>query len=215
MTVRAQRQDFDEIIVHTRLEDGRRICIRAVRPDDEARMREGVALLSAQSRYLRFFTPAPMVPDRVIAQLVDVDGHRHLAWGAILTDEPDRPAIGVVHAVRPDTESARAEFAIGILDAFHGQGLARMLSAVLLLHCRVEGIAQLDSQVLAENRPAIRLLRSLGASQVRTEGSVAEYVLDTAAALSTLRAAAEPAGMADVFAAFARYAASPGGSTTG
>lgn len=202
MTNGTDSTDFDERVIETRLEDGRAISIRAVRPDDEERLRDGVAQLSARSRYLRFFTPAPTMPDHVIEKLVDVDGHRHLAWGAVLADDPELQAIGVVHAVRSDEQSRRAEFAIAVLDDFHGQGLARMLSAVLLIHCRREGIATLDAQVLLENRPAIRLLRSLGAERCRSEDSVGEYALNIAAALETLRQTDQPAGLKQIFAAF-------------
>ncbi|MFN5084005.1 MAG: GNAT family N-acetyltransferase [Novosphingobium sp.] len=202
MTNGTDSTDFDERVIETRLEDGRAISIRAVRPDDEERLRDGVAQLSARSRYLRFFTPAPTMPDHVIEKLVDVDGHRHLAWGAVLADDPELQAIGVVHAVRSDEQSRRAEFAIAVLDDFHGQGLARMLSAVLLIHCRREGIATLDAQVLLENRPAIRLLRSLGAERCRSEDSVGEYALNIGAALETLRQADQPAGLKQIFAAF-------------
>lgn len=203
MAGRPQDNDFDERVIQTRLEDGRAICIRAVRPDDEERLREGMAQLSDRSRYLRFFTPAPTMPDHVIEKLVDVDGHCHLAWGAILSDDPAHQAIGVVHAVRSEENSRRAEFAITVLDDFQGQGLARMLSAVLLIHCKLESIATLDAQVLLENQPAIRLLRSLGAEQCRSEDSVGEYALNIAAALSTLRQAEQPAGLKQIFAAFA------------
>lgn len=202
MTDGTGNTDFDDRVIHTRLEDGRAICIRSVRPDDEERLREGVAQLSDRSRYLRFFTPAPTMPDHVIEKLADVDGHRHLAWGAILADDPEDQAIGIVHAVRSEKNSRRAEFAITVLDDFHGQGLARMLSAVLLINCKQEGIATLDAQVLLENRPAIRLLRSLGAEQCRSEDSVGEYALNIAAALETLRSAQQPAGLRQIFAAF-------------
>jgi RimJ/RimL family protein N-acetyltransferase len=193
---------IDQIIVHTRLEDGRKVCIRAVRPDDEPRMRGGIEQLSAQSRYLRFFSPAPQPPDRVISQLVAVDGHRHLAWGAILSDDPEHPAIGAVHAVRTEEQSGFAEFAVGVLDAFHGLGLARMLTCVLLIHCRAEGIATLDVQILAENRAAANLIKSLGARRTATEQGISDYQLDTAAALASLEAGQAPAGLHDVFAAF-------------
>ena len=194
-----------DIIVHTQLEDGRRICIRAVRPDDEPRMRSGIEQLSKQSRYLRFFSGAPQLPDRVVAGLVAVDGHRHLAWGAILTDDPQHPAIGAVHAVRDQAGSSTAEFAVGILDAFHGQGLARILSAVLLIHCQAEGIAAMDVQVLSENRAATALVRALGGQRCRTEQGISDYVLDTAAALGALRTNPELAGLNAVFAAFSDY----------
>ncbi len=196
---------IDDIIVHTHLQDGRRICIRAVRPDDEPRMRSGIEQLSKQSRYLRFFSGAPQLPDRVVAGLVAVDGHRHLAWGAILTDDPEHPAIGAVHAVRDQADSSTAEFAVGILDAFHGQGLARMLSAVLLIHCQAEGIAAMDVQVLSENHAATALVRALGGQRSRTEQGISDYVLDTAAALGALRANPDLTGLGAVFAAFAAY----------
>lgn len=196
---------IDDIIVHTRIENGRRICIRAVRPDDEPRMRSGIEQLSKQSRYLRFFSGAPRLPDRVVAGLVAVDGHRHLAWGAILSDDPEQLAIGAVHAVREDTDSPTAEFAVGILDAFHGQGLARMLSAVLLIHCRAEHIAAMELQILAENTAAANLVRSLGANRTGTSQGVSDYRLDTAAALHSLEAGQEPAGLRDVFAAFREF----------
>lgn len=198
-------EPIDTVIAHTRLEDGRRICIRAVRPDDEPRMRQGIDQLSEQSRYLRFFSVAPTLPDPVIERLVAVDGHRHLAWGAILTDDPEHMAIGAVHAVRPDEASARAEFAIGVLDQFHGQGLARMLSAVLLIHCQTEGIAALDAQILSDNRAAAALLRALGAERRSSSQGVSEWSLDVAAALETLRSGADPAGNTAVFEAFGSY----------
>ena len=201
MTAPTTPDPISKLIVHTRLEGGRRVCIRAVRPDDEPRMRSGIEQLSGQSRYLRFFSSASALPDKVIAKLVAVDGHRHLAWGAILTDDPDHLAIGAVHAVRGDAHNSTAEFAVGILDDFHGQGLARMLTAVLLVHCRVEGIAAMDVQILSENHAAANLVRSLGGKRCRTEQGVSDYTLDTAAALTALQANTEPAGLHDVFAA--------------
>lgn len=202
MSLSPQPLPIDEIVVHTRLEDGRKVCLRAVRPDDEERMRRGIALLSNESRYLRFFSGAPALPDPVIARLVAVDGHRHLAWGAILTGDPAHPAIGAVHAIRDSAGSDRAEFAVGILDAYHGLGLARMLTAVLLIHCRREGIASIDVQILAENDAAAGLVKSLGGTRCRTTQGVSEFVLDIAQALENLRAARTPDGLAEVFAAF-------------
>ena len=202
MTVPARPAPIGEVVVHARLEDGRKVCLRAVRPADEARMRRGIELLSEQSRYLRFFSGAPVLPERVIASLVEVDGHRHLAWGAILTEDPAHPAIGAVHAVRPLPDSNRAEFAVGILDSFHGLGLARMLTTVLLIHCRSEGIEHMDVQILAENHAAANLVRSLGGTKRGTAQGVSDYVLDTAAALGALQNDAGPAGLKAVFAAF-------------
>ena len=201
----ADHGPIGDVIVHTKLENGLPICIRAVRPDDEERLRSGIERLSRHSRYMRFFSVAPAPPDRVIAKLVQVDGHDHLAWGAILSEDPAHDAIGVVHAIRTDPGTQRAEFAIGVLDEWHGLGLARMLTAVVLVHCRIEGIAALDAQILSENRAATSFVHSLGAVRRGTDTGVAEFTLDVAAALEVLRHSAEPAGLAAVFAAFSAY----------
>ena len=195
---------IDEII-HARLEDGSQVCIRSIRPNDELRMREGIELLSAQSRYLRFFSPQPMPSDSVIERLVDADGHLHIAWGAILTQDEDRPAVGAVHAVRDNTTSASAEFSVAVVDDYQGLGLARMLIAVLLINCRLEAIASLDVQVLSENRAAASLITSLGAKRCKSEYSVTDYVLDTTVALANLKAEEDNPGLCDVFASLEKY----------
>lgn len=205
MTASKGAAELDDVIVHTRLENGTAVCLRAVHPGDEDRMRSGIERLSQQSRYLRFFSAAPVPPDHVIERLVRVDGHRHLAWGAILSDDAEREAIGVVHAVRQQSDQRHAEFALGVLDRWHGQGLARMLTAVLLVHCRSEGIARLDAQILAENAAATGFVRSLGGERSGTSSGVAEFTLDVADALAALRSSSQPAGLQAVFEAFADY----------
>ena len=195
---------IDEII-HTQLEDGAKVCIRSIRPTDELRMREGIEQLSAQSRYLRFFSPQRMPSRAVIERLIAADGHRHIAWGAIHSGDHDHPAIGAVHAVRDDADTASAEFSVAIVDAFHGLGLARMLIAVLLVNCRLEHIDTLDVQILSENRAARSLVTWLGAVRSKSEFSVTEYVLDTGAALEKLRSDDSTQGLRDIFAALSKY----------
>lgn len=195
---------IDEVI-HAALENGTKVCIRSVRPADEQRMREGIEHMSAQSRYLRFFSPQPMPSNAVIGRLLDADGHRHLAWGAIDSDASDHPAIGAVHAVRDETMNSSAEFSVAIVDAYHGLGLARMLIAVLLMNCRLEAIETLDIQILSENRAAARLATWLGAERRVAAHSVTEYVLDVEIALAKLMNERDISGLRDVFAVLAKY----------
>jgi GNAT superfamily N-acetyltransferase len=110
-----------------------------------------------------------------------------------------------VHAVRDDSSSESAEFSVAIVDAYHGQGLARMLIAILLINCRLENIASLDVQVLSENRAARGLITSLDAQRCKVEYSIAEYVLATDVALEKLKSEQSTAGLQIVFATLARY----------
>jgi hypothetical protein len=81
MTASPQPHCLTDEIIHSRLENGTRVCLRSIRPTDELRMREGIEQLSLQSRYLRFFSPQPMPSNAVIQRLIDADGHRHLVMG--------------------------------------------------------------------------------------------------------------------------------------
>lgn len=193
--------------IHTKLEDGRPVCLRRVEPEDEDRLRAGIARMSPQSRYLRFFSGAASPPDWVIDRLVDADGTRHIAWGAIDTDAPGQPAAGVARAMRSDGDAGEAEFSIAVVDAYHGLGLGRLLAATLLLDACDGNVHDLRAHVLFENRAAIAFLRSLGAQLDSRDGSVAEYRLAVAPALVRLRQQCEPAGMSEVFAAFPPAAA--------
>ncbi|MBU7580354.1 MAG: N-acetyltransferase [Porphyrobacter sp.] len=175
------------------------MCIRRVRREDEARLREGIARLSPQSRYLRFFSGMREAPPQVLRALATPDGHDHLAWGALRSDLPDTPALGVVHAFRDADDPDAAEFSVAVVDEYHGRGLARLLTAVLLLDCAREGYEHFTVHVLPENRPALALARSLGAKGVAYEGGVSELSIDIEDALVALHAESDVPGLAAVF----------------
>ncbi len=188
--------------IHTHLNDGTPVCIRRVNRADEARLKEGIAQLSPQSRYLRFFSGMREAPPQVLRVLASPDGHDHLAWGALRSDLADPPALGVVHAFRDKEDAEAAEFSVAVVDEYHGRGLARLLTAVLLLDCAREGYDRFNVNILPENRPALALARSLGAQGVGFEAGVSELAIDIPEALAALRAEADVPGLAAVFEQF-------------
>lgn len=199
-----RRGALRDIAVHSRLADGTAVCLRTITPDDAPLLRAGVAALSAESRYLRFFSPAAELPDAVIERLVDVDGHDHIGWGALCTECEGTPMIGAVHAVRLAGAPSIAEYSVAVLDEFQGKGLARMMTAALLIECMGEGLATLDLHVLSENAAAKRLVKALGATWESASAGVADYRLDVAEALAALRADHTAQGVQDVVAQLMR-----------
>lgn len=195
------------MIIETQLNDGTPVCIRRVRKDDEQRIKDGIAQLSPQSRYLRFFSGMREAPPQVLRALVTVDGHDHIAWGALRSDLPDAPALGVVHAFREADDPGTAEFSVAVVDEYHGRGLARLLCAVLLLDCQREGLDQLSVNILPENRPALTLARSLGAEGTGYEDGITQLEIDIDEALASLRAESDVPGLAAVFAQFDAFPA--------
>ena len=190
------------MIIETQLNDGTPVCIRRVHAGDEQRLKDGIARLSPQSRYLRFFSGMREAPPQVLRALVSADGHDHIAWGALRSDLPEAPALGVVHAFRDKDDPGTAEYSVAVVDDYHGRGLARLLTAVLLCDCLREGLEHFTVNILPENRPALALARSLGAEGVGYEGGVSVLDIDIAEALTALRAEADVPGLAAVFAQF-------------
>ncbi len=190
------------IIIHTHLENGNPVCIRSIRPGDAELLRVGIGKMSPRSRYLRFFSGGQSPPDWVIERLVDVDGHDHIAWGAIDSGGEDHPAIGAVHAFRDKEEGGSAEFSVAVLDAYHGLGLGKLLTGTILLDAARHGLTEFTVNILADNGEAKDFTRSLGGRFERTADGVMEFHLDIAAALDCLRAERDPPGIADVFEAF-------------
>lgn len=187
--------------IETRLSDGRPICLRTIRPSDEARIREGIAEMSDRSRYLRFFSAFREAPESIVKRLSAVDGHDHIGWGAILLDGQDYPAIAAAHAIRSQEDTSTGELAIAILDDYQGLGLARTMIAAVLADCVQEDLISLDMQVLGENRAATNLVTALGAKREPALDTVAHYRLNVVSTLELLRDRPQPNGVADVFAA--------------
>lgn len=187
--------------IETQLSDGRPICLRTIRPSDEAQIRAGIADLSDRSRYLRFFSAFREPPESIVKQLSAVDGHDHIGWGAILLDGDDNPPIAAAHAIRSEDDPLLGELAIAVLDEFQGFGVARTLIAALLFDCARENLPRLEMQVLGENRAAANLLTELGATRKPALDTVQHYIFDVEATLQNLQRKKQPVGVAAVFAA--------------
>lgn len=168
------------------LRSGRHIRIRAVSAADEPRMREGLAKMSPQARYYRFFSGAAELPDGVIARLLEVDGSTHLAWGALDCDDPEAPAIGVVHAIR-SAPGEPMEISAVVLDDYQGEGISKLLSIMLFAQCLAIGEMSLVANVLEENVRSKTFVRHLGGERTGSEASVAQYRIDVAEALALLK----------------------------
>lgn len=187
--------------IDTTLENGETARLRPMSPRDHERLREGIAALSPRSRYLRFFSGFEQTPEPILRRLSAIDGVNHIAWGAMTGAEPGGKAIGAAHAVRTGAPG-EADFALGVLDVYHAQGVARMMIAALVQDCLAKGVWTFRADVLGENKKAISLFRALGAHAEDREGPVIKYKLSLRTADARLRAMPKPSGLGDVFGAF-------------
>jgi RimJ/RimL family protein N-acetyltransferase len=147
------------------LRSGDVVRIRPVRPDDGPALVRAYANLGEQSRYRRFFTVMPELPEATLKAAVEVDHGDHEALVAVplLSSE----IVGECRFIRLPDQPDTAEVGVTVVDAWQRRGLGSALLARLSERAAEAGIEYFTAEVLAENRTVLGLLPSLG--QVATE----------------------------------------------
>jgi RimJ/RimL family protein N-acetyltransferase len=136
---------------------------------------EAFGRLSDESRYRRFFGPAPSLTDHVLAYLTEVDHRDH---SALIAFEPNRGRVIAVarYARRADLE-ATADIAVTVVDEWQGRGVGREMLSLLIARATHAGFECLSASVLATNRPMLGLLAWHGFLTARVEMGVVELEL--------------------------------------
>ena len=179
--------------------DGGQVLIRPLERGDEPALRAAIDSFSNRSRYLRFFSEIKPVPQPIVSKLADVDHQAHLAWVAIDASLPDRPVIGAVHGIRERAGQSVGEFAIGLVDAWQGRGLARLLVAVLCAEANKRGMTAMRADVLWENKAGRALMKALDAKSEGSDHQVIQYRFDTDNTFRCLRKALAGKGADGLF----------------
>jgi RimJ/RimL family protein N-acetyltransferase len=154
MTTHAGSREVDVV-----LRDGCTVHVCPAKPSDAPAVRLLLNGLSDRSRWLRFFSAFPDLAqaarwatevdnDHRYGLVATVGGHGQMVGHAGLERESDRPD--------------RAEVALEVADAMQGKGLGTALLCRIAEAANRLGIQVLDAEVLAENRPMLRVFRHCG-----------------------------------------------------
>lgn len=169
--------DYEEV---RRLADGTAVRLRLLRPEDRPKLLAGFDELSDASRYARFFTAMPELPERMLDRLLHPDGRDHLAIAAEAGDVPsaDAQGYGVARFVRLPESPDVAEAAVVVIDRMQRRGLGTLLLARLAAAARERGITRFRAEVLRTNQAVVSLLDGLHAgADPHFDGPVASYEL--------------------------------------
>lgn len=142
--------DLPSILVVLR--DGTTAELRPITPDDRALLKEGLRQMSEESRFARFGSGIASLRDAELRYLTDVDQIRHVAWGAVIDEEP----AGVGRYILGDGPDA--EIAIAVVDRFQRRGLGRILFDALVASARASGVIGLSFSIEPWNRRVLRML---------------------------------------------------------
>jgi RimJ/RimL family protein N-acetyltransferase len=159
MNAQAVPEDIAPILVELR--DGRRVSIRAIRPDDREEFRETFTHLSFEARYNRFMSAIKELPCDVLERAVNPVAGREQALVAIAGEGADEEIVGGArYFVEPDDTTC--EFGITLADDWCRVGLASRLMKKLIESACAQGLKRMEGFVLATNKPMLNLARRLG-----------------------------------------------------
>jgi RimJ/RimL family protein N-acetyltransferase len=142
------------------LSDGRRIVIRALRPEDQNDLIAAVGRSSAQSLYRRFFAPRRAFTEKETSFFVNVDFVKHVALIAVDEENGQHEiAGGGRYVVGPP---GRAELAFMVVDRYQGRGIGTALLRHLVAIATETGLCELTADVLSDNLPMLKILERGG-----------------------------------------------------
>lgn len=164
--------DLSEYSAFETLRNGRVIEIRALRTDDRDELLRTVERTSAESLYLRFFSPRRTFSEKEISDFLSVDFVNIVALVAVAKESRHPVIAGACrYAV---IEPGQAEVAFGLQDQYQGQGIASAFMRHLVAIARSAGIEEFHADVLPGNLAMLKVFEKSGLdiSMTREEGIV-------------------------------------------
>jgi acyl-CoA synthetase (NDP forming)/RimJ/RimL family protein N-acetyltransferase len=140
------------------LTDGTTVHLRPIRPEDADDIVATHSRFSERTRYLRYFSPYPHIPQRDLQRFVNVDHHDREALVVISAGR----IIAVGRYERLGPGSPDAEVAFVVEDAHQGRGVGSVLLEHLAEAARAEGIHRFVAEVLPVNAPMLRVFADFG-----------------------------------------------------
>ena len=142
------------------LYDGTTIHVRAIRPDDDERLRAFHRQLSPDSIMFRFFHFFPELPAPDATHFTHLDYTDRMALLATIEAGGTEEILGVVRYDRIAHETAEVAFVVG--DRWQGRGIATALLHILASYARDHGIITFLAVTLGSNARMIEVLRNSG-----------------------------------------------------
>ncbi|MFF5171025.1 GNAT family N-acetyltransferase [Micromonospora sp. NPDC000089] len=140
------------------LSDGSTVQLRPIRPQDAPEIVAMHSRFSERTRYLRYFSPYPRIPERDLQRFVNVD-HRDREAFVVLAGARI-VAVGRYERLGPD--SPEAEVAFVVEDDYQGRGIGSVLLEHLADAARRYGVVHFVAEVLPANGAMLRVFSDFG-----------------------------------------------------
>ncbi len=149
----------EEWVRQATLEDGTRVLLRPIKPEDEPMWHELLANCSRESLWFRFRYVFKGSTHDMATRYCYIDYDREIAIVAELEVEGRRQLIGVLRLVS-DADHRDAEYAILVVDAWQGKGLGGILTDFGLEICKAWGIRRVVAETSPDNNRMLHVFRT-------------------------------------------------------
>jgi len=171
--------DAAKYLVQETLNDGSKVTIRAIHPDDMERLVKAFLALEPQTIRLRFFYAKRSLTDADLRRLQNMDYQRYVGLAATVKNAGEEVIIGFGEYVARG-ESAEVGFVVE--EDWQGRGVGSRLLQHLVRIALEHGVIQFEAEVLKENEPMLSVFRQSGLPMTTRNGDDAvlvTLVLDT------------------------------------
>ncbi len=160
-----------------KLQDGRTVLLRPIKPEDEPLWLEMFKNFSEESIRYRFFHIIKDTPHEMRVRYCNIDYDREIAIVAELTENSRRKILGVVRVpIEPDKKTG--EIAVIIADPWQGLGLGSKMVDYVIEICKDKKLETIYGFLLRDNHRAIGLLEKMGFTTEFLEDDTVKAVLN-------------------------------------
>jgi acetyltransferase len=158
------------------LQDGTKVLLRAIRPEDEPAEQEMLSSLSHETLRTRFFSAIKDISHEWLILFCNIDYDRHIAIVAETEKDGKKSMIGVARLIM-DQDMTSGEVAFLVQDKYQGKRLGSKLVEMLIEIAREKGLEEVRADVLTENERMLHVFKRLGFSTHFVPGGTSEALL--------------------------------------
>ncbi|MDP8200951.1 MAG: bifunctional acetate--CoA ligase family protein/GNAT family N-acetyltransferase [Candidatus Tenebribacter burtonii] len=160
------------------LNNGKKVILRAIKPEDELMEKEMFSNFSERTQRFRFFQLIKDISHDQLIRYTQIDYDREIAIIAEVEDEGKKKMAGVVRLIA-DQYNEIAEYAIVIADPWQHQGLGNKFTDYIHDIAKTRGIKKICANVLVTNHIMQHMFKSRGYKMERIEDSYyAELIIN-------------------------------------
>jgi acetyltransferase len=151
----------EEFVAERTMKDGTPVILRPIKPEDEPMWHELLSSCSTQSIWFRFSYLFKQTTHEMATRYCFIDYDRELGIVAEVEEEGQRRLIGIGRLVA-DMNHEVAEYAVIVVDRWHGHGLGGQLTDYCLEVAKKWGVRRVVAETSKDNARMLATFRDRG-----------------------------------------------------